>query len=180
MNSEAMELTAKFADITRSRTLREIVDAITEAAQVGEDGELTPDACEALDRLNLTLERKVEAYHVVDQELTESAAGNKSLAVYYECRARMFNARAERLRARLKSELERLGETSVKTPTIKASVELNPAAVDIANGTRIDDVPADYIVVKRDIDKGKLLRAMKAGQQFTFASIKRGTHLRWR
>lgn len=180
MNAEALELSRRFGEITRERPLREIVDAIIDAAQVDESGELTDEANAALDSLNLTLSQKVEAYHVVCNELTEAAAGCKSLAAYYEARQARYLARAKRLQERLLEEMERLGTSEVKAGTVRACVQESPPAVVVRDGVSIDAIDPEFVVVKRDVNKGALLRAMKAGREFAYATLRRGTHLRWR
>lgn len=180
MNAEVLELSRQFAEVTRESSLREIADAIIEAAQVSEDGELTPDACVALDALNMTLERKVEAYHYVYAELTTQACASKELAAYYERRAKAPKAAAERLRARLQEEMMRLDRRDIRTPTVKASIEWSTPAVEIENGTPIEAIPAEFVIIDKRVDRTKLLKALKAGATYAFARVTRGTHLRFR
>jgi hypothetical protein len=127
MNSEAYELSRQLAEVTKPVTLTEIADAIIASAQCDENGELTPEACELLDQLKLTLERKVEGYHIAYNHLTSEAAMNKELCAVYEARARAKKNAAERLRTRLFDELQRIGMTEVRAPTCKARIEYAPA-----------------------------------------------------
>jgi len=160
-------------------TLHEIANSIIEAAQVNEDGELTDESIAALDALNLTLKEKVEAYHYVYAELTTQACASKELAAYYEKRARVPKAAAERLKERLRHEMLRLNTRKVETPTCKACVEDSPDSVKIKEGAFI---PSEY-ALPRDPqpDKKKIGQALKCGVTLPFAELVTGnTHLRFR
>lgn len=181
MNTEAMELTRQFADVTRSRTLREIVDAVLEAMHLAitDDGEVKQGWESALDALHLTLQQKVEAYHVVYNELHEKHAGSKSLEAYYGKRARVQEARAERLKARLFEEMTRLGSNKIETQTVTACREKSPDSVEHVAGTPI---PPEYALpAETKLDKKKACIALANGAQLPFAKlITDKKHLRFR
>ena len=162
-------------------SLHEIASRLIEAAQVNEDGELTDDSIAALDALNalyLTLQQKVEAYHYVYAELTTQACACKELAAYYEKRAKAPKAKAERLKDRLKAELERLGTTTVNTPTCEVAIQASPDSVEITRGAII---PGEY-ALPRDPqpDKKRIMQALKCGISLPFAKLVQSTHLRFR
>jgi nucleotide-binding universal stress UspA family protein len=159
-------------------SLHSIANAIIDAAQVNEDGELTPEAVERLEALGLTLEQKVEAYHYVYAELTTQACASKELAAYYEKRAKAPKAAAERLKERLKAELERLGTTSLKTPTCTVAIQPSPESVDIEKGAII---PNEYALPRQnEADKKRIMQALKCGIALPFAKLVQSTHLRFR
>jgi hypothetical protein len=160
-------------------TLHAIADAIIEAAQVDENGELTPESIAALDALNLTLAQKVEAYHYVYAELTTKACASKELAAYYEKRAKAPKAAAERLKERLRHEMLRLKTTKVETPTCKACVEESPDSVKIKEGVFI---PREWTLPEDPRpDKKKIAQTLKCGVTLPFAELVTGnTHLRFR
>ena len=141
---------------------------------------MLPEACEALDALNLTLEEKVEAYHVVHEQLREECSANKSLEAYYACRARVAAARADRLKARLFEQMQRLGTSTVKTQTVRASIELSPESVEIDEGTPIEALPPECVITERKVSKRTLQRLLLDGVVLPYARLVRGTHLRFR
>jgi hypothetical protein len=164
--------------IDRTSSLHAIASAIIAAAQVNDDGELTPEAVAQLDALNLTLEQKAEAYHYVYAELTTLACAQKELAAYYEKRAHAPKAAAERLKERLHCELKRLGVSTLKTPTCKVCIEKSPPSVALVAGRTI---PPEYTrPVDPEPDKKKMLCALKNGAQFDFAKLVQSDHVRFR
>jgi hypothetical protein len=165
------------AEITRSSSLHAIADAIMDAAVVNDDGEFTPESIAALDALQLTLEQKVEAYAFVYAELTTQACARKELAAYYERRAFGPKAAAERLKERLKGELERLGMKEIKTPTCKVTLEASPECVELIKGQA---VPPAYQRSTPEPDKTAIKAALKNGAVFDFAKLTRGQHVRFR
>lgn len=179
MNSEAIELTRQFQEITRPRSMRSIVDAILRISEPDENGELSYDVDRQLDALNLSAAEKAEAYGIVYHQWTTEACGNKELSAFYDQRAKAAKNRAERLKGRLYEEMQRMGVTELRGSALRACVELSPHSVEV---THPDAVPEQFktTVVETRIEKKRLIEALKAGAEFSFAKLVRSTHLRFR
>jgi hypothetical protein len=159
-------------------SLRAIVDRIKAASRVNDDGELTKESVAELEAMEIALPEKVEAYHIVYVELTTEACADKELSAYYEKRSRAPKASAERLKERLKSEIERLGKSSVKGTTCKATIELSPERVVIKDGAAI---PPEYLLrPEPQPDKKRIAQTLKCGIALPFAKLVQSTHLRFR
>ncbi|MEM5769208.1 MAG: siphovirus Gp157 family protein, partial [Bacillota bacterium] len=69
------------------------------------------------------------------------------------------------------------GIDKVKTPAFTVSLQKSPAAVQISDSTMI---PAEFTIVKYDLDKKRIGEALKAGQEIPGAMLTQGRHLRIR
>lgn len=153
--------------------------AVTEHAVDEETGEVDAELGDVIDRLNLALNAKVQAYAHVCERLEAEGEALGELAAAYRTRADKRSNVVKRLKARLQAEFERLGVDKVKTPTVTAYLQQSPPAVEL---TVLDDseVPDDYCVVERRVSHSRIRDALKAGVQLAFASLTQGRHLRFR
>lgn len=179
MNNEALELSRQFAEVTRPRTMRGIVDAIIKLSETDENGELSVGANAELDALNLSAAEKAEAYGIVYHQWTTEACGNKELSAFYDARAKAAKNRAERLKGRLLEEMQRMGVNELRGTALRACLEQSPPSVEVSCP---EAVPEEFktTVVETRIEKRKLIEALKSGAQFSFAKLKQSTHLRFR
>lgn len=188
MNAAQVAAQHAFAEASRERPLRELVDEILAIlSQIDEaEGEVTGGQDAALDALNLSIEQKVEAYAAAHQRLQAEAEALKDLATYYREKQRTVENNAEGLRARLHLEMQRLGRDKIKTPTASATIQQNPAKLQItATGTDTEIIDAykvssDFVIIERKLDRKALLERLRAGEVLPFAKIERGNHLRLR
>jgi hypothetical protein len=181
MNAEALDLTRKFAEVTRERSLWELRDLVNEAAQlaVDDDGVVSSDWQQILGALNFTVEQKVEACHVVASEEHERAVAYRRLSDKFARLASIAHKREERLKAYVLDCIERMGLTQVKTPTIRACVEKSPPSVELL--VPEGSVPAEFRNDKPSVDLKSIGLALKAGGQLAFAKLVTDRrHLRWR
>lgn len=172
-------LSRAFNEATKPWSLSGVVSQILAVQQQAEDddGELSPAACELLDKLNTTLEQKVQAYHLLCARLEGDSRACKELAKEFAERGKSRETHARKLRDRLQAELERLGTTKVKTATVTCWVQDSPPSVEC----EADDlIPDDYMVVTKKPDRARMLEALKAGKELAFAWLTHGTHLRFR
>jgi hypothetical protein len=159
-------------------SLHSIADAIIQAAQVNEDGELLPEAEAKLEALNLTLAQKVEAYHLVILKLKALAEANRTVASPFLDKATSFDVSAKRLHERLYSELTRLGAKKVETTTIAACIEKSPDRVVLVEGAPI---PPEYLTRPEPKPSlTKIAQTLKCGVALPFATLEQGSHLRFR
>jgi hypothetical protein len=178
--SEQLQAMREFNEATRTIPLTEIVDRILKIAEdtSGADGELSPEACERLEALNLSLEQKTQAYHIVCRRLECDADACSSIANEMSGKAAAKINQAKRMKARLQAELERLGVQRIKTPTVTAYTQESESVEceDLAN------LPPEYVVTVEASrpDKKRMAEELRAGKELGFAWLKRATHLRFR
>lgn len=171
----------KILTTERRASLHSIIDRIEAASEVTEDGELTPEACAALDELNtVSLPDKIDAYYVVHEQLTEKGNAAKCLAAKFETRSKRSYMAAERMKQRLMDELGRVGVAEVKGQLATLTIEQSPPCVAIKPGTPIEAVDPEFIVIDKRVNKSLLRKAMDAGRKFAYATLERGQHLRFR
>ena len=99
-------------------------------AAIGDaDGEITPDVADRLDAMEGAREAKVDAYcrlmknfELMGDEISAAAVPFKLEAKRIEARAESHHRAAERLRARLKMELQAQGVAKIKTGLFTVSI----------------------------------------------------------
>lgn len=174
--SDQIQAMQAFNEATRPITLSQIVDSIVGIVSDAEDGELTPEIVALLDTLNLTLEQKVEAYHLAHKRLGAEAEACESVALDYNTRAERKAKRAKQLREHLQSEMERLGTPKIKTATVTAYTQPSES-VECED---VSKLPPEYVVQSSRPDKELMKKDLKAGKVLGFAWLKKSTHLRFR
>lgn len=174
--AEQLATMRAFNDATKPVTLSEIVDSIVSIVADAEDGELTPEMCAQIDALNLSLEQKVEAYHLAYKRLNAEADACKTVAGDFSAKAERKREHADKLRERLRAEMERLGTPRIKTATVTAYTQESESVEcdDVAN------LPPEYVVQSPRPDKKRMADELKAGKVLGFAWLKRAAHLRFR
>jgi hypothetical protein len=163
--------------------LGELVDHLLELVEQGVDpdtGEVRLELGGAIDQLNLSLQRKVEAYGHVCERLRAEAEAYHELEQAYRGKAQARELEQRRLRERLQAELEKLGTDKLKTPTVTVYLQRSPQTVELL---ALDDreIPDEYCVIERRPSLSAIAAALKGGAQLAFAQlapVKR--HLRFR
>lgn len=140
-------------------------------------GEVSTRLGEAIDALNLSLERKVEAYAHVAQRLQAEHHAYEQLAEAYRRKAKQREAERAALRARLQTQFERLETRSVKTPSVTAYLQSSPTALEL---TVLDDAEVPDEFCDRVPNMARIRAALDAGRQLSFARLASRQHLRFR
>lgn len=190
MPSETEALQREFVKVTRETPLHELVDRVlTILTDVdAAEGEVSADQDAQLDALNLSIERKVEAYGAAYQQLGAGADANKALAAYYTRKAKQLDASGERLRERLHAELQRIGRDVVKTDTASARIQSSPDRLELEEQDEAvlfsrygAEIPPEFVVQPPPkLNRKAVIDALKAGREFTWAWLVKSTHLRFR
>lgn len=160
--------------------LAKLVDTLLDTVREGTDGETgeVPQGVDALlDALNLSLERKTEAYAHVCERLAAEAEAFEGLAKHYRDKAEARSSERKRLMRRMQQELERLGLSGLKTPSVTAYLQNSPPAVELTVLTD-DEVPDAYC--ERRPSLSMIGDALKRGVVLTFARLTQSKHLRFR
>jgi hypothetical protein len=88
-----------------------------------------------------------------------------------------LNNRAQSIKVYIQQQLEKAGIDKVKTPAFTVGLQNSPAAVQINDPAAI---PAEFQIIKYDIDKKRISETLKAGGIVPGAILTQGRHLRIR
>jgi hypothetical protein len=146
-----------------------LLDLVDEAADP-ETGELRHELGAAIDKLNLSLQVKVQAYAHVAERLKAEASAYDDLAQHYRAKAERQEREVKLLKQRLQAELERLGTDRVKTQTVTAYLQASPRSVELL-ALDDSDIPDAFCVVERRVSASKILAALKSGAELAFARL---------
>jgi hypothetical protein len=163
-----------------SLPLVKLVDTLLDTVREGVDGETgeVPQGVDVLlDELNLSLERKTEAYAHVCERLAAECAAFEELAKHYRDKAEARSSERKRLLRRMQQEFERLGLSGLKTPSVTAYLQNSPPAVELLVLTD-EEVPDAYCERKPSLTM--IGDALKRGVVLTFARLTQSKHLRFR
>lgn len=141
-------------------------------------GELSTRVADAIDRLNLSLERKVEAYAHVATRLQAEHDAYKGLADGYRKKAEQRERERAALRSRLQTQFERLQVERVKTPTVTAY--LQRASTPALELTVLDDAEVPDQFCDRVVNMQRIRVALERGEVLAFARFETRKHLRFR
>jgi hypothetical protein len=155
------------------RTLRDIVaELLARLEETG--GEVT----DAIDGLELELEDKIEACHVVLMQLESEADSCAVLEEHYATKKKAKKRNADDLRERLLTAMKAAGKKSVKTPTVTAYLQPS-TSVEVADD--FCDHAADRFVRGKSEPKLKEIRAaLEAKEAVEGARLVQSVGLRFR
>lgn len=138
------------------------------------DGEVTDE----LNSLELDLETKVQAYHIVILEKRARAKARKEAATHFAQAAGVDERGADALEERLAAAMRELGRDRIETPTVTASFQRS-SHVEIAEPTLFLLSAEDRFVKKGEdtIRKAEVAKALRAGEVVEFARMVETKHL---
>jgi hypothetical protein len=159
--------------------ISDIIDALLEGGQTEADANAALE--EHLAGLDAALEDKAEGYASVIQELALRAKARKDEASRIRALAEADEAVADRLKKRLKEAMETTGKQVIDTPRFKLSVAGNGGKQPLVIETPVDDLPAEFKVVRHEPNKDAIRAALEAGTTVPGCTLlPRGTSLRIR
>jgi hypothetical protein len=153
--------------------LFDIVAAIRENIEENE-GEVTDE----LNSLELDLELKTQAYHIVILEKRARAKARKEAAEHFTKGAAADARGADALEERLAAAMRELGRDRIETPTVTASLQRSSHVEVEWEGQFL--VSAEDRFVKRGVDsinKTAIAKALKAGELVEGAKMVETKHL---
>jgi len=164
--------------MTAPKHLYEIVDeyqAVIQAVEEAE-GELSPELIAQLDAIPGAFKEKAERGALYLRNLQTLAEGAKAEADRLNALATSRGNAVDRLKAYLKQNMERMGETAIVTPLVKLRIQKNSRpAIAWPDG---QPIPTDYQRVSVSLDGTKAYDAQKAGTLPEGFVVTLGTHLR--
>lgn len=161
--------------------LRQVLDGIA-----AEEGEVTPESIEALDRLDMQFERKAEAVGLFIKELEikseavlASAQPIRDEVLRIKARATALANKANRLRAYLMRNMMLAEKDAIKGDLITVRVQQGPARAECdLTGERIPE-PYRKTLVEHVLDRELVLRAHHQGEVLPDdIRVVRNSHLR--
>jgi len=155
--------------------LQEIHNAI-----IDQDGVISSDLENSLDRLNLEISNKVHGVGKWIRNLEGNESSIQAEIDRLERRKKSISNLETRLKDYVKLCMVKADKKKLEFPLFTAAVQANPPSVEITDETKI---PAKYIKIKQvtEIDKKQILSDLKAGGDVSGATlVKDKTHLRIR
>lgn len=147
---------------TKRFSLLDAVDQVVAIMGSLDQGEITPEAGERLEQLGLTIEQKVESYHLARCRLMADAEACSREAQRLRARAEARENARRQLEGRLTLALSMLGQRQIKTPTITCYKQPNHSVI-VRN---LAEIPERYKIrepASERADKRALLEALKLG-----------------
>jgi hypothetical protein len=167
----------------RKQSLYDIVQQVVSLLEEIDvaDGEITPEVGARLDALFASREEKIDAYAAVCRLFIEEAEACKRYATSYTDRAAQKLERVKRLKLRLFDAMQQMQTTRIAGKTATAAIQVNgQASLELTTEEPPADAPAEYVKVKREWDREAIRAALTEGKELSFATLKRGEHLRFR
>lgn len=162
------------------RHLYEITDQYKNIASLLDDPTIPAEAIsEALAVVETDLQTKASNCAIMLQSMDSDIEAIKAEETRLKERRQAIAGRRDWLRFYVKSQMEKVKLTQIKTPTHTLAIQNNPPSVEILIEAAI---PASYktVVQTTTIDKKRIADALKKGEEVAGAVLVRGTSLRVR
>ncbi len=141
--------------------------------------ELDPAIEEKIDKLSMDLYGKCDGICRVLAELEGEAAAYKHEIDRLAAAMQTKTNTVDRLKKYLKTSLETIGETKLKTSLFSLSVCKNSVPSVDVDPERAEELPEEFRRVKIEANKKALGDAWKEGKELPlFVTVQQGTHLR--
>lgn len=147
-------------------------------AIMDQDGELSPDLEDSLDRLNLELSNKVHGIGKWLRNLEGNESAIQAEIDRLERKKKSVTNLGTRLHDYVKFCMEKADKPKLEFPLFTARIQRNPPSVEILDEQKL---PTKYIKIKQisEIDRKQLLNDLKAGEEIDAARLVTDkTHLR--
>lgn len=177
------------AELAAPSTPRPSLLSIVEAMQVilqrvdESDGEMDDATAAEFDALGLTLDEKAEAIAAVCRMEEEAAEACDRMARPYTDRAKRKRNRVEDLKRRLQDAMDVAGKKKIERPTATIAVQRNgqpSVELTVPDHELEKHAPEDLFESKKVFRKDLLKARLVAGEKFSFAVLRHGSHLRIR
>lgn len=132
---------------------------------------------ETLQSIEAAIEVKAENTAAIIKQLNITADMIAEEIKRLQERKRAFENRAERIKEYLLKQLELAGIEKVSTATFTVSIRKNPPSVDVYD---VNKIPSGFQIVKYDIDKAAIKKALTSGHDVPGARLVQGKSLQIR
>lgn len=135
-----------------------------------ENDDLTEEELELIAETEEKLKEKIIAYGYRAQKMDQAAElvqaeadALKKQAKAMEERAKVFSNNADRMRASMQKVMLGHNLKTLKAPFLTVSLRKKPAKIVEPENLNIEEVPAKYVRVKKELNRKDLLADMKKG-----------------
>lgn len=165
--------------MTAPKHLYEIVDAYQAVMYAVEEaeGDLSPELAAQLDAIPGQFSAKCERVALYIRNLDALATAADLEVARLKALVTSRGNAVNRLKAYLKMNMERMGETNIVTPLIKLRIQKN-SRPSIAWDEALGPIPVDYQRVTVSLDGTKAYDDWRAGRLPESFKTDHGTHLR--
>lgn len=159
-------------------TLYELTEEFLQLLELAEDPETDPQVFEdTMESVGAEWVSKAEGYVKVIKQIEADAAAIKAEEKRLSERRKAAEKNADRIKQTLKAAMEVTGNTKIKTELFTVSVRKNPESV-VIDTEDMNDIPGQFFVYTKTINKTELKRALKDGEDLTgVAHLESGTSL---
>lgn len=160
-------------------TLYELTDDYLRLLEFAEDPECDPDVfADTMDAIEGGIEDKADGYAKVIGELSAKAEALSKEADRLANRKKAIENNIKRMKEHLTNCMVAIDKRKFKTDLFSFSVQKNQASVkfDVPE----DEVPDEYMRIKREPDKTSIKKAIEAGEEITWAHLEQSEGVRIR
>lgn len=146
-----------------------------------DEGNENPQALAKLEENTLNLQNKAIAISSWVRNMEAEKSGIQGIKKEIDeakknilARERALENKIDRWKGYIKDEMEKRDISEIKCPYFVIKIHQNPASVE---EIKEEDIPNDYWIISRKLDKTKMLFEMKNGVIIPGAKLKKGTRL---
>ena len=160
-------------------TLYELTDDYLRLLEFAEDPDCDPDVLkDTLEGIEGSIEIKADGYAKVIKELTARKEALDAEVARLQNRSRTIDNNIKRIKENLTFCMVAIDKRKIKTDLFSFSVQKNQASVkfDIPE----EEVPDEYMRIKKEPDKTSIKKAIEAGEEITWAHLEQSEGVRIR
>lgn len=160
-------------------TLYELTDDYLRLLEFAEDPETDPDAfADTMEAIEGSIEDKADGYAKVIGELSARAEALSKEADRLSSRKKAIENNIKRMKENLTQCMVAIDKRKIKTDLFSFSVQKNQASVKF--NIPEDQIPDDYMRIKKEPDKTSIKKAIEAGEPITWAYLEQSEGVRIR
>ena len=158
--------------------LYELTDNYLKVLAMAEDGEDGEDVyIDTLESIEFEIEEKAENIAKIMAELQGSVDMLKKEEERLSAKRKVIENNSKRLKQYLEEQMLLTGKVKFKTELFSFGIQKNAPSLDVVTE---DNIPEEFYVVERRLNKTDLLKAIKAGLEIDGVSTKQTESLRIR
>lgn len=159
--------------------LYELTQAIRDALDTSDDGELTDEQMNTLESLNLALDEKINSCCGLVREWEATNAAKQAEIDRLRAGMETKSNNVKRLKAYMQQCMEAIGTTKIETPIFKVRIQKNPPSCDLDGTIPVEMLDKKYQRIKYEPDRKAAIEAWKeSGKAPLGFSVNVGSHLR--
>lgn len=163
-------------------TLYELTEELLALQEMAEDPDVNEQAlADTMEAVTGEIEDKAEGYAIVLKNLSAESDAIKAEIKRLQAKKTALENSSERIKRRLEESMKSCGKLKFKTKLFSFGIQKNPAALKVADGLNVSDVPMEYLTFPAPIiNKDAVKKAIESGAEFSWAKLEQGESLRIR